>query len=81
MSKLLQNKRNDAISIANERCVCVSDNITIIPMYHTNDSLSYHVSRCNYCREEWAEYWISYRYVFSSLISQRQRELEAVMSL
>jgi hypothetical protein len=75
MSKLLQNKRIKPITGTNEHCICVSDNITIIPMYHTNDSLSYNVSRCNYCREEWAEYWISYRYIFSSLISRSPQGL------
>jgi hypothetical protein len=59
-------------------CICKADNITIIPLYHTKDSLSYQVARCNYCREEWAEYWISYRYIFSSLISARQQESETV---
>ena len=78
MSKLLQKKSSKPITRANGRCICVSDNITIIPMYHTNDSLSYHVSRCNYCREEWTEYWISYKYILSSLISKRRQELEAI---
>jgi hypothetical protein len=75
MSKLLQNKRVKPITGTNEHCICVSDNITIIPMHHTNDSLSYNVSRCNYCGEEWAEYWISYKYIFSSLISRSQQGL------
>ena len=74
MSKLLQNKRSKPITGTNEHCMCTSDNITIIPMYHTNDGLSYNVSRCNYCREEWAEYWISYRYILSSFISRSQQE-------
>ena len=74
MSKILQNKRSKPITETNEHCICISDNITIIPMYHTNDGLSYNVSRCNYCREEWAEYWISYRYIFSALISRSQQE-------
>jgi hypothetical protein len=42
------------------------DNITITPIYHIRDSMCYHVVRCNYCGEEWAEYWISYRYMVSS---------------
>ena len=74
MSKLIQNKRGNPTATINERCICKADNITIIPIYHTHDSLSYHVSRCNYCREEWAEYWVSYRYIFSSFISQRQHQ-------
>ena len=77
MSKLLQNKSSKPTTGTNEHCICVSDNITIIPMYHTNDSLSYNVSRCNYCKEEWAEYWICYRYIFSSLISRSQLESAA----
>lgn len=73
-SKLLENERNGlARPVAtNERCICKAGNITIIPMYCTYDSLSYQISRCNYCREEWAEYWISYRYIVSSLIYQHQ---------
>ena len=59
MSNLVQNKRSNHItSTLNEHCICRADNITIMTMYHTNDSLSYHVARCNYCREEWAEYWV-----------------------
>lgn len=77
MSKLVQNKPRDPITRVNERCICVPDNITIIPMYYTRDSLSYQVSTCNYCREEWAEYWICYRYIFSSLISRSQLESAA----
>jgi hypothetical protein len=71
----LQNKSSKPTTGTKEHCICASDNITIIPMYHTNDSLSYNVSRCNYCREEWAEYWISYGYILSSLISRSQHEL------
>ena len=74
MSKLIQNKRGNPTATINERCICKADNITIISMYHTYDSLSYHISRCNYCREEWAEYWVSYRYIFFSSISQRQHQ-------
>jgi len=78
MSKLLQKKSSKSIARTNGRCICVSDNITIIPMYLANDSLSYHVSRCNYCGEEWAEYWIRYKYVSSSPISKRQQELDSI---
>lgn len=78
MSKLVQSKRSDSVIRPNGYCICVSDNTTIISLYHTNDSLSYHVCRCNYCKEEWAEYWISYRYIFSSLISARQQDSETV---
>jgi hypothetical protein len=56
-------------------CICKADNITIIPLYHTNDSLSYDVSRCNYHREEWSEYWISYKYIFSSIICWHQQKV------
>ncbi len=77
MSSLIQNTRSTSTARINERCICKADNITIIPMYHTRDSLSYHISRCNYCREKWAEYWISYRYIFYPLISRRQQELAA----
>ena len=71
MSKLLENKRSGLVGpvATNERCICKADNITIIPMYRTYDSLSYQISRCNYCREEWAEYWISYRYIVSANIN------------
>jgi hypothetical protein len=55
-------------TITNEHRGCVPDNITIIPDYHTSDSLSYQVSRCNYCGKEWGEFWVSYRYIFSSFI-------------
>ena len=34
-------------------------------------------SCCNYCREEWAEYWISYGHICSSFISRRQQESAA----
>jgi hypothetical protein len=79
MSNLVQSKRSNRITpTLNGHCICRADNITIVMMYHTNDSLSYRVARCNYCREEWDEYWISYRYIFSSLISARQHESEAV---
>jgi hypothetical protein len=59
MGKLIQNKQGEASHRPNDLCICKTDNITIFPMYRSNDSLSYHVSCCNYCREEWAEYWIS----------------------
>jgi hypothetical protein len=54
---------------ADENHVCVLDNITIIPGYRTGDSLSYQVSRCNYCGKEWGEFWVCYKYILSSLIS------------
>ena len=73
MTSLIQNRRSTSSTRINEHCICKADNITVIPMYHINDSLSYHVSRCNYCREEWAEYWVSYRYMYSSLIYQHQQ--------
>jgi hypothetical protein len=72
MSKLVQNKQSDSSLRTNDRCICKADNITIFPIYRSNDSLSYHVSRFNYCREEWTEYWISYKYIFSALISWHQ---------
>ena len=79
MSNLVQNKCGNHITCTlNEHCICRADNITIVTMYHTNNSLSYQVARCNYCREEWAEYWNCYRYIFSSLISARQLESETV---
>jgi hypothetical protein len=79
MSNLIQKKRSNHITFTpNEYCICRADNITIMTMYHINESLSYHVARCNYCIEEWAEYWISYRYIFSSLISARQQVSEIV---
>ena len=69
MSNLVQNERSNHItSRLNEHCICRADNITIVTTYHINDSLSYHVCRCNYCKEEWAEYWTSYRYIFSAYI-------------
>jgi hypothetical protein len=74
MGNLIQNRQRVSTTRINERCICKADNITIVPMYHTRDSLSYQVSRCNYCREEWAEYWISYRYIFSPLIYQHQQK-------
>jgi aspartate carbamoyltransferase regulatory subunit len=78
MNSLEQNKCDNLTSTLNEHCICRADNITMVTMYHTNDSLSYLVARCNYCREEWAEYWISYRYIFSSLIFALQQESESV---
>jgi hypothetical protein len=40
MSKLMQNnKRSNLATRINELCMCISDNITTIPMYHTHDKL------------------------------------------
>ena len=75
MAELILNSHCDHTK-ASERDMCVLDNITIIPMYRTNDSLSYQVSRCNHCGKEWEEFWVNYKYIFSSLIDrqyQRQR--------
>ena len=49
MSNIIQNKRINSNARINYRCICPPDNITTIPLYHIHDSLSYHVSRCNYC--------------------------------
>ena len=70
---ILNNHRNLTVRI-NEHKICTPDNITQIPLYRTYDSVSYHVSRCNYCGKEWAEFWISYKYIFSSLINQHQHK-------
>jgi len=79
MSSLVQNERNNHItSTRNEHCICRADNVTIVTLYHTNDSLSYYVCRCNYCKEEWAEYWISYRYIFSAYICTSARARNSV---
>lgn len=74
MSRLIANTYCDHTIKTNERNMCVLDNITTIPMYHIQDSLSYLVSRCNYCGKEWDEFWISYRYIFSSLIYRHQHQ-------
>jgi hypothetical protein len=75
MGKLiLENHYNHTDVVTNQRNMCILDNITIMPLYHTNDSLSYMVSRCNYCRKEWGEFWISYGYIFASLIEQHQSQ-------
>lgn len=50
----------------------IPDNITIIPRYRINNSLSDQVSRCNYCGKEWTEFWVSYAYVTRSLIDRIQ---------
>ncbi|MGH9975055.1 MAG: hypothetical protein ACRD8Z_04370, partial [Nitrososphaeraceae archaeon] len=68
MSTLILNNHCDHTVKTNECNMCVLDNITTIPLYHIQDSLSYLVSRCNYCGKEWGEFWISYRYIFSPLI-------------
>lgn len=79
MSSLVQNERSNHItSTRNEHCICRADNVTIVTLYHTNDSLSYYVCRCNYCKEEWAEYWISYRYIFSAYICTSARARNSV---
>lgn len=73
MSKLIQKKQIDLVTTrTNEQCICMPDNITITPVYHIHDSMSYHIVRCNYCEEEWAEYWTSYRHMVSSLIDHGQ---------
>src|ERR687891_507036 len=64
----------------NEQCICTPNNITIIPVYHIRDSTSYHIVRCNYCGEEWAEFWISYKYVFTSMIDHSQKKNRVEMS-
>jgi hypothetical protein len=75
MSRLILNNHCDHTTTkTKERNMCVLDNITIIPMYHTNDSLSYMVSRCNYCGKEWGEFWINYRYIHSSWINRHQQQ-------
>jgi hypothetical protein len=71
MSKLLISRQHGLANGTNKCSICMPDNITILPNY-INDSSSYQVSRCNYCGKEWAEFWISYRYVFSSLIYRHQ---------
>jgi len=70
MGELILNSHCDHTK-PSERDMCILDNITIMPMYHTKDSLSYQVSRCNYCGKQWGEFWVSYKYIFSSLIDRR----------
>lgn len=71
--KMVMPGRSDVTGITTNECdVCIPDNITIIPLYRINDSLSDQVSRCNYCGREWNEFWISYSYVTLSLITQKQ---------
>ena len=67
MGELILNSHYD-YTTTSERDMCILDNITIMPMYRTKDSLSCQVSRCNYCGKEWGEFWVSYKYIFSSLI-------------
>ena len=70
MCELILNSHYDHTKTS-ERDMCILDNISIKPMYRTNDSLSYQVSRCNCCGKEWGEFWVSYKYIFSSLIDRR----------
>jgi hypothetical protein len=44
MSNLTIRKHHDLTNSDNEHSVCIPDNITSIPKYHINDSLSYQVS-------------------------------------
>ena len=75
VSKLIQNKRSDPNTASiSEQCICIRNNITITPIYHIRNSMSYQVVRCNYCGEEWAEYWICYRHMLSSHIDQSQNQ-------
>jgi hypothetical protein len=62
-------------SLDDER-ICLPDNITMIPNYRTIDSLCYLESRCNYCGKRWGEFWISYRYIFLSLIEQHYQRVK-----
>jgi hypothetical protein len=73
MTEVRRARRSDFIRVVTNGCdVCKPDNITIIPRYRIQDSLSDQVSRCNYCGREWDEFWICYAYVTKSLINQRQ---------
>ena len=72
MSRVILGRHSDHTTAKVEHGMCKLDNITIIPIHHTNDSLSYQVSRCNYCGKEWGEFWISYRYIFNPLINRHQ---------
>jgi hypothetical protein len=74
MSDLILNKN---CYPSNQTHVCnryLSNNITNVPKYRINNSLSYQVSRCNNCGEEWNEYWISYRNLFSSLVYEHEHQ-------
>jgi hypothetical protein len=73
MCELILNSHYDHTKTS-ERDMCILDNISIKPMYRTNDSLSYQVSRCNYCGREWGEFWVSYKYIFSSMIDWRRNQ-------
>lgn len=77
MSRVILGRHSDYTTSKAEHGMCKLDNITIIPIYHTNDSLSYQVSRCNYCGKEWDEFWISYRYIFNPLINRHQFQIES----
>jgi hypothetical protein len=76
MSRLILTKSRfslDKIHLCNS---CLSDNITIVPKSR-NDSMSYQLSRCNYCGKEWNEIWLSYRDIFvSSKYEHRFKQLK-----
>ena len=68
-------------TMTNNFDACIPNNITIIPRYHINDSLSDQVSRCNYCGKEWNEFWVCYAYVTRSLINRIQLIKRSSVSL
>jgi hypothetical protein len=79
MCSLILGRHSDHTATkTSEHDMCELHNITIIPMYRTNDGLSYQVSRCNYCGKEWDEFWISYRYIFKPLISRYQHQIDSI---
>jgi hypothetical protein len=66
MSRVILGRHSDHTTAKVEHGMCKLDNMTIIPIYHTNDGLSYQESRCNYCGKEWDDFWISYRVYIQS---------------
>ena len=80
MSNLTLNKQSDPTR-ATKHSKCITDNITTIPKYRIHDNLSYQISRCNYCEEEWTELWVSYRYIFPSLFKRAWSEEERLTML
>lgn len=75
MAEVKRAGRGDTTRVGINECdSCNPDNITIIPRYRIEDSLSDNVSCCNYCGREWDEFWICYAYVARSLINRRQLE-------
>lgn len=81
MSNMTLREYCDLTNHANQHSKCIADNITSIPRYHNHNSMSYQISRCNYCGKQWDEFWLSYKYIFSSLIDQHLNKQSKVYKI